>query len=55
MTEEQNDNLSEAEEAKNALQELADITLDKYVEEEKLKANKQKKCTNQKSKKEVQL
>ncbi|MFA5777807.1 MAG: hypothetical protein WC906_05240 [Parcubacteria group bacterium] len=42
--EEQGDNLNEAEEAKIALGELADITLDKYIEEEKVKSKKLKKC-----------
>ena len=44
MKNEQDDNLSEAQEAKIALQELADISLDKYVEEAKVKSKKLKKC-----------
>jgi hypothetical protein len=44
MKNEQDDNLREAQETKTALQELADITLDKYVEEAKVKSKKLKKC-----------
>ncbi len=42
MKKEQSDNLTEAQEAKIALQELADISIDKYVSEEKVKRSKQK-------------
>lgn len=40
----QSNNLTASEEAKIALQELAGITLDKYVEEAQVKSKKQKLC-----------
>lgn len=46
MKNQENDNLNEAQEVKIALQELADITLDKYIIEKKKKSYEQKNKKN---------
>jgi hypothetical protein len=49
--EEQSDNLNEAQEAKIALQELADLTTDEFIKKHKLKRRKSNTCEEEKSKK----